>query len=117
MLSLYRRNASFFSEVLVGVKARRRDDQADRCSAEGASLALWPLALLPPPLRRALVAECVVAFRCGRLASDTRIRFLVLHTKQPELLGCIVADDTLVLLIGRLRFVLVPTVIATFAVT
>lgn len=37
------------------------------------------------------------------------------HTKQPELLGCVVADDTIVLLIGS--FVLVPTVVAVFAVT
>ena len=39
------------------------------------------------------------------------------HTKQPELLGRVVADYTLVLLIGRLCFVLVPTVLATLAVT
>jgi len=61
---------------------------------------LRALALLPPPLRRALVAQCVVAFR-----------------KQPEFLGCVVADDTVVLLIGRLSFVLVPTFLAVFAVT
>lgn len=75
------------------------------------------LALLPPPLRRAPVAECVIAFRCGRLVSDTRIGCLMTHTKQSELLGCVVADYTLVFLIGRRGFMLVPTVLATFAVT
>ena len=39
------------------------------------------------------------------------------HTKQSELLGCVVADYTLVFLIGRRGFMLVPTVLATFAVT
>ena len=100
----------------MGIKARRWDNQADRCSTEGAGLALRALALLSSPLRRALVAECVVAFRCGRLASDTCTESLVSHTKQPELLGCVVTNYTIVLL-GRLDFVLVPTVLAMFAIT
>ena len=99
------------------MKARRRDNQADRCSTEGASLALRPLALLPAPRRRTSVAECMIAFRCSRLATDTRIGPLVLHTKQSELLGCVVADYTLMLLIGGFCFVLVPTVLAALTVT
>jgi hypothetical protein len=65
----------------VGMKARRRDDQADRSSTEGASLALPPLALLSPPLRRTPVAERVIAFRCSPLVSDTRTESLMSHTK------------------------------------
>lgn len=99
------------------MKARRGDNQADRCSTEGTSLALRALALLPAPLRRAPMAESVIAFRCGRLASDTCIGSLMSHTKQPKLLGRVVTDYTLVLLIGRLCFVLVPTVLATLAIT
>lgn len=38
------------------------------------------------------------------------------HTKESELLGCVVTDDTLVLL-GSLSFVLVPTALAVFTVT